>query len=152
MKAPRQMKLLGITSGVVLALGCGACSTSRQATGRSTSTTASTTTTTAPQTTTTLPPTTTTTVPTAVVPDAAAAGQQCGCESQPILMLRQAGFVYQNVLNASSGACYYTDPLNGQRAWNSGEVIGQEPNPGTVAPVGSTVDLIVCSGTASIVP
>lgn len=94
------------------------------------------------------PTTSTTSIPTAVVPDAAAAGQECGCKAGAVQTLTQAGFKYQMV-PTSSGACYITGP-DGQQEWNAAAVVGQDPNPGTVEPVGSVVDLLVCGGEVSI--
>ena len=103
------------------------------------------TTTVAITTTTTVPPTTTTTIATATVPDAVAAATRCGCSALPRQVLTDAGFVAQ-LVPVSSGACYFTSPLTGRQAWNSGQVIEQSPYAGTVAPIGSTVDLQVCAG------
>ncbi len=94
--------------------------------------------------------TTTTTVATATVPDAVALGTQCGCSGEPRTEITQAGFTVQ-VSYSQSGACYYTTPT-GQQIWNSGAVVGQSPDPGTIAPVGSAVTLDICSGTVSLFP
>ncbi len=64
-------------------------------------------------------------------------------------MLRQAGFTYATV-PTNSDACYYYDPVSGGREWNTGEVVGQNPSPGTEEPLGSTVDLQVCAGQLAI--
>ena len=74
---------------------------------------------------------------------------QCGCSGKPRHLLTDAGFVTQ-LVPVSSGACYFTSPLTGKQAWNSGQVIEQSPYAGTVAPVGSTVDLQVCAGQPTI--
>ena len=112
------------------------------------------TTTSPPTATTAVPPTIaipTTTIPTATVPNAASVGESTGSSVLAGEAITRAGFTY-SVVPTNSGACYFTSPLTGQQAWNSGEVIGQNPDPGTVAPVGSMVNLRVCSGTASINP
>ena len=115
----------------------------------STTSTVAPTTTVATTTTTTIPPTTTTTIATATVPDAVAAATRCGCSALPRQILTEAGFVAQ-LVPVSSDACYFNSPITGPRSWNSGTVIEQSPYAGTVAPVGSTVDLQVCAGQPTV--
>jgi hypothetical protein len=108
-------------------------------------TTTSTTTTLPPTTTTTVPPTTTTTIATRMVPNATELGGQNYAVSTAEEMLTQAGFTVQ-ILTASplTVACYTYSALGQQPVWNTNEVVGQYPSAGTVAPIGSTVQLQVC--------
>jgi len=142
-------RLAVVACGAVLAGGCsGPSSVASRSTSSAPRTTTTVIPTTVPPTTTTVP-LTTTTIATATVPDAASVGQSTGSSVLAEQVLTRAGFAYATV-PTTSDACYFTSPLTGQQAWNAGEVIGQNPNPGTVAPVGSTVYLQICSGTVSV--
>ena len=105
--------------------------------------------TTIPPTTTTVPPTTTTTIPMATVPDAAGPGEKAGSRAVADDVLTKAGFIAADD-PTSSGACYFDSPISGPNSWNAGEVLGQSPLPGTLAPLGSTVYIQVCAGTPTV--
>lgn len=147
-----------VITGAVLFAGCSspAATHTLQPKPKVAKTTPTTTTTTIPPTTTTVLPTTTTTVPPttttipmATVPDAAGPGEQSGSRAVAQDVITQAGFVagYDPV---TSDACYFDSPISGPNSWNAGEVVGQSPLPGTLAPAGSTVYLQVCAGTPTI--
>jgi hypothetical protein len=89
-----------------------------------------------------LPPTTTT-IPSAPVPDAATAGHLAGDQITAIDILRQAGFSYY-LVDVYWQSCYLLAMPGQPQEWNTNEVMGQIPPPGTVEPLGSTVALQVC--------
>ena len=144
---------MGIATIALLATACGTTAhadarklapTTTTTTKLAATTTTSTTTTLPPTTTTTVPPTTTTTIATGTVPDAVDAGRECGCSLGAEQSLTQAGFVVAVVL-VTAASCYI--PISsaiGQPEWNAGEVIRQSPSFGTVARIGTTVELDIC--------
>jgi hypothetical protein len=93
---------------------------------------------------TTVPPSTSG-APMAMVPDAAEAGRDCGCQTVPAKELSQAGFNYQFVPVTNDG-CFITAP--GRQEWNAGAVLGQHPAPGSSAPIGSEVVVHICAASA----
>ncbi len=113
---------------------------------KGTTTTSTTTTTTTPTTTTTTttpPSTTTTTIRTAAVPDASEIGKQQG-GAAAINDIKQAGFTYQ-ILEVEWQSCDAGQPPK----WDGGQVVGQLPAPGAQRPVGSSVELDVCTPSAT---
>jgi hypothetical protein len=140
---------------VAIAILTAACSTTPHAEARklvaattsttvAPTTTTSTTTTLPPTTTTTVLPTTTTTITTGMVPNATELGGQNYSIGVAEDMVTRAGFTVQVNSTTVMPACYTYSALGQQPVWNTNEVIGQYPSAGTVAPIGSTVQLEVC--------
>lgn len=77
-----------------------------------------------------------------IVPDAVSLSVEAGTPVGGEQALTRAGFAYQTE-RVDSGACWMTG-LGGQREWNTNLVIGQSPNAGTTADLGSSVTLQIC--------
>jgi hypothetical protein len=165
----RSRRLVGLSSALLVVALLGACSSTptplattgshrhsrpshTAATTDLTTTTTSTTTTLPPTTTstttttttTTLPPITTTTmVPSAPVPDAATPGRLEGGSWASIGVLSRAGFGYE-LVDVWIQSCYMLALPGQPQEWNGGEVVGQDPLPGAVEPLRSTVQIDIC--------
>ena len=148
-------KSVGIVAVGILTAACStaphaearklALATTTSSTVAPTTTTSTTTTTLPPTTTTTFPPTTTTTIATGMVPNATELGGQNYFVGEAEDMVTQAGFTVQIFTTSPLTVACYTYSLPGQQPeWNTNEVVGQYPPAGTVAPIGSTVQLQVC--------
>jgi len=144
-------KALGLAVVVLAAAACTAAPSAHASAGtpRSARTTASTsdpptsTNVTVAPTTTTTTTTATSTVAMATVPDAATIGREEGNSGVSIWVLSQAGFAYQ-IVRLESQSCFELALPGQQPFWNGGEVLGQFPPAGTLAPQGSVVDIDIC--------